>query len=62
MLSDNPFVKYHGDQRGYVSCIIDAKSWRSDFRTVDYVSRPGAALKTQASFVVESGRAALNKV
>jgi len=61
MLSDNPFVKYHDDQRGYVSCVIDAKSWRSDFRTVDYVSRPGAPLKTPASFVVESGRAALNK-
>ncbi|MCW1887576.1 alkaline phosphatase D family protein [Luteolibacter flavescens] len=61
MLSQNPFVKYHGDHRGYVSCVIDSKSWRSDFRTVDYVTRPGAPLKTQASFVVESGRAVLNK-
>ncbi|MEK7953469.1 alkaline phosphatase D family protein [Luteolibacter soli] len=61
ILSEHPFVKYHSDQRGYVSCVIDAKSWRSDFRTVEYVSRPGAPLKTEASFVVESGRVALNK-
>jgi alkaline phosphatase D len=61
MLSDNPFVKYHGTRRGYVSCVIDGKSWRSDFRTIDYVTRPGAPLQTPASFVVESGRAALNR-
>jgi alkaline phosphatase D len=61
MLSDNPFVKYHSDQRGYVSCRIDGKCWHSDFRTVDYVTRPGAPLVTSASFVVESGRNALLK-
>ena len=59
MISENPFVKYHGDHRGYVSCVIDSKIWRADFRTVDYVTRPGAPLKTPASFVVESGKAAV---
>jgi len=61
MLSDNPFVKYHSDQRGYVSCLIENKSWRSDFRTVEHVSRPGSPLLTPASFVVENGRSALQK-
>ncbi len=52
---ENPFVKYHSARRGYVSCTIGEKSWRSDFRTVDYVTRPGSALSTPASFVVENG-------
>ncbi len=59
MMTENPFVKYHGDHRGYVSCTIDSKTWRTDFRTVDRVTRRGAPLKTPASFVVESGRAAV---
>ena len=57
--SENPFVKYFSDQRGYVSCRIDANAWRTDFRTVEYVSRPGAPLVTPASFVVENNRPGL---
>jgi alkaline phosphatase D len=54
--SENPCVKYHGDHRGYVSCTISSKMWRTDFRTVDFVTRPGAKLNTPASFVIESGQ------
>ena len=57
--AENPFVKYHSDHRGYVSCTIDSKQWRADYREVEFVSRPGAELKTPASFVIESGRSAL---
>lgn len=57
--SENPFVKYHATQRGYVSCTIDKGVWRTDFRTMDFVTRPGAKLHTPASFVVESGKAAV---
>ncbi|MCW1922529.1 alkaline phosphatase D family protein [Luteolibacter arcticus] len=52
---ENPFVKYHSARRGYVSCTIGDKIWRTDFRTLDHVSRPGSPLNTPASFVVESG-------
>jgi alkaline phosphatase D len=62
LLADNPFVKYHADHRGYVSCMIDGKSWRSDFRTINRVTVADSPLKTPASFVVESGRNALQKV
>jgi alkaline phosphatase D len=55
-------VKYHGDHRGYVSCSINGKSWRSDFRTIDRVTVADSPLKTPASFVVESGRSGLQKV
>ena len=55
-LSDNPCVRFFNQERGYVRCTVTPESWRSDFRVVEYISRPGAPVKTRASFVVESGQ------
>ncbi len=52
----NPFVRFFNDERGYVRCELTADEWRSDYRTVPYVSRPGAPCVTRAAFVVENGR------
>jgi len=59
--SENECVKYYSDHRGYVSCTIDANQWRTDYRTVEYVTRPGAPLQTPASFVVENNRPGMQK-
>ena len=59
--SENPFVKYYADKRGYVSCRIDAQKWHTDYRTIEYVTRSGAPLETPASFVLENGRPGLQK-
>jgi len=56
ILADNPFVKFHNTQRGYVRCTATPKQWKTDFQIVEYVTRPGAPLTTAASFVVEAGR------
>lgn len=56
VLSNNPFVKFFNAERGYVRCELDENQWRTDYRTVDYVSRPGAPCRTRASFVVENGQ------
>jgi alkaline phosphatase D len=55
-LPDNPHVRYFNGQRGYVSCTVTPDAWRSDYRIVPFVSRPGAPIETKASFIVESGR------
>lgn len=55
ILANNPAVKFFNDERGYVRCEVTPAQWRTDFRTVEYVSRPGAPCRTRASFVVESG-------
>ncbi len=39
LLSENPFVKFHNRERGYVLCEVTPDNWRSDFRTVEYVTR-----------------------
>jgi alkaline phosphatase D len=61
LLAENRFVKYHNHERGYVRCEITPQSWRSDFRTVPYVTRRGAPLQTRASFVVEAGDPRLHR-
>lgn len=54
--AENPFVHFYNAQRGYVSCTVTPKEWRTDFQVVEYVDRPGAPLETKASFVVESNQ------
>lgn len=60
-LAENPFVKFHSAERGYVRCEITPKLWKTDYQAVEYVTRPGAPLHTRASFVVEDGKAGLQK-
>lgn len=61
LLSDNPFIRFHNAERGYVKCEADAKGWRTDFRTVPFVLKPGAPVNTRASFVVEAGKPGVQK-
>jgi len=56
ILANNPAVRFFNDERGYVRCEVTPDQWRTDFRTVEYVSRPGAPCRTRASFVVSTGR------
>ena len=62
LLPENPCVKFHNSERGYVRCEVTPGQWRTDYRTVPFVTRPGAPLQTRASFVVEDGRPRLQRV
>ena len=61
LLSENPGVKFHNNERGYVRCDVTPAVWRTEFKTVPFVTRPGAPLHTRAVFVVESGRPRLQR-
>jgi alkaline phosphatase D len=56
MLEHNPNLAYYNALRGYVRCTLTPERWTSDYRLVPYISRPGAPIHTDASFVVENGR------
>jgi alkaline phosphatase D len=56
LLAANPDMKFFNGQRGYVRVEVDERLWRSDYRVVPYVGRPGAPIGTRASYVVEHGR------
>ena len=59
LLAENPHVKFTNGQRGYVRCRVDAREWRTDYRVVPYVSRPGAGVHTRASLSVRAGERGL---
>jgi len=55
ILADNPGVRFHNGERGYVRCTVTPAAWRADFMVVDDVLQPGGRTTPRASFVVESG-------
>ena len=61
ILTENPFVKFFNTERGYVRCDLSPQQWRTDYRTVPFVTKPGAPLNTRASFIVESDHAKLHR-
>jgi alkaline phosphatase D len=60
-LPDNPHIHFFNAQRGYVLCTVTPKQWRTDYRVLSFVTRPGSPVGTRASFVVESGRPGAQK-
>ncbi|MEV4066642.1 alkaline phosphatase D family protein [Nonomuraea dietziae] len=51
----NPHIRFSSYQRGYVSCSVTRSQWRSDFKVVPYVTRPGAPVSARASLVALDG-------
>jgi alkaline phosphatase D len=56
LYAENPFIRFHNAERGYVQCEVTPDAWRSDFQVVTDVLKPGGQLQTRASFVVENGQ------
>jgi alkaline phosphatase D len=56
-LGENPHIRFHNNQRGYVRCAVTAERLHADYRVVPYVTRPGAPVTTRSSWIVENGRA-----
>ncbi len=56
VMAENPFVRFHNAERGYVRCDVTPEQWQSDYQVVPYVTRKGSPQITRASFVVEEGK------
>ena len=56
VMRDNPFVKLHNAQRGYVLCELTPDRCTAFYRVLDSVTRRGAPRRTLAEMVVEDGR------
>ncbi|GAA2281407.1 alkaline phosphatase [Streptomyces ruber] len=59
MTDANPHMRFYNGRRGYVILTLTPERVRADFRTLPYVTRPGAPVGTAASFVSEIGRPGL---
>jgi alkaline phosphatase D len=55
LLANNPCVKFHNGERGYIRCTVTPDSWRADYMVVDDVLQPGGKTFARASFVVQAG-------
>ena len=61
MIAENPWVKLHNAERGYVRCRVTPEQWTTDFQVVEDVTKPGGKLVTRHSYVVESGQPGAQK-
>lgn len=52
---ENPHLHFFLAKRGYVSCTVEEKVFRSDYKIVEKVTTPGSGVETRARFVVASG-------
>ncbi|MGQ0701953.1 MAG: alkaline phosphatase D family protein [Gemmatimonadales bacterium] len=59
---ENPHLKWQNARRGYFTCTVRADEWRTDYRTVPYVTRPGAPIATASRWRVEHGRPGIEAV
>ena len=54
LLAENPHIKFVNTQRGYIVCDVTRRRWPSEYKTVPYVTTPGAPISTRATFTVLS--------
>jgi hypothetical protein len=54
-LAENPNLLWADSRRGYLMLRIDEHRLQADFRTVSFVSRPGAVASTAATFHLADG-------
>jgi alkaline phosphatase D len=60
--AENPDTKWHNARRGYVVCELLAAEARAHFRTVPFVTKPGAPIETASSWRVQLGRPGIDKI
>ena len=58
---ENPHLKMFNARRGFVMMTLDNKQCRADYRTVPFVTKPGAPASTHSSWIVENDRRGVQK-
>lgn len=61
-LAESPHLRWQNSRRGYLRCTISAAEWRTDYRTVPFVTRPEAPVDTASSWRVTRGRAGIERL
>ena len=61
-MGDNPHLKWHTARRGYMVCDVTPTDWRTEYREVAYVTKPGAPVTTPSRWRVELGRPGITRI
>ncbi|SFE80067.1 alkaline phosphatase D [Bacillus sp. OV194] len=62
ILEQNSHIKFFNDYRGYVRCKVTPEQWQADYRVVPFVTEPGAAVSTRASYVYQKDQLGLKRL
>jgi alkaline phosphatase D len=60
-LAENAHVKWQHARRGYIACTVTPETWRAEYRTVPFVTRPDAPLETPSRWRLTWGRAGVER-
>lgn len=61
-VAKQPHLKwFEGIKRGYVSCTLDRKMWRSDFLQVEDIKQPTSPVTTGATWIIEDGKSGVQR-
>ena len=60
--AENPDTKWHNARRGYVVCELAPTETRAHYRTVPFVTKPGAQVQTASSWRVAFGRPGIEPI
>ena len=61
VLAENPHIKYIKSRRGYVLSEYSTEELRVDYKTLAEVTRPGAEIQVDRTYVVPAGEPALHR-
>lgn len=61
MQDDNPHLKWFENRRGYVRCNVTAQDWIAEYRSVPFVTKQGATVKTASAWRVEHGKPGIKR-
>jgi alkaline phosphatase D len=56
----NPHIRYHAARRGYIACTATPATMRADFKILNRVTVPEAAVRVGGSLIVEAGKTGSN--
>jgi hypothetical protein len=56
LVAENPSIRFYNGERGYVRCTVTPGEWRSDYRVVEEITRPGATVTTGRALLWRRGR------
>jgi alkaline phosphatase D len=55
VIDENDNVAYYSGKRGYTRCTVTPNEWLTEFRVVESVTEPDAAVRTDARFALTDG-------
>ena len=61
-LAENAHVKWFENRRGYYTSTVNAQQWTTEYRSVPFVTKPGAPIETPSRWRTMHGKAGIERL